>query len=71
MPFELRHFPEGHDDKKFDHFMLWNLDKKKYYNKHFRTKQAALNMAQAAIKFREKKESKIVKRGNKTIILPK
>ena len=70
MPFELRNFPKGHDGMEFPHFMLWNIHKKKYYNKTFKTRDAAINMAKAAIKFRERKESKVVKKNGKTFILP-
>lgn len=70
MPFELRSFPKGHDGMSYPHFMLWNLSKKKYYNKAFKTKEAAINMAKNAIRYREKKESKVIKKNGKTQILP-
>jgi len=70
MPFELRSFPKGHAGIDYPHFMLWNLDKKKYYNKSFRSKDAAINMAKNAIRYREKKESKIIKKNGKTRIIP-
>ncbi len=50
--------------------MLYNIHKDKYAKKIFRNKDGAINFAKNAIKFREKKDSKIVKKGNKTFILP-
>lgn len=70
MPFELRSFPKGHDGMEFPHFMLWNIHKKKYYNKTFKSRESAINMAKAAVKFRERKESKVTKKNGKTFILP-
>lgn len=67
MPFRIDSFPKGHEGMEYPHFMLYNLHKKKYAKKVFKTKQGAINFAKNAIKFREKKDS-IVK-GNK--VLPK
>ena len=70
MPFELRSYPKGHDGMEFPHFMLWNIHKKKFYNKVFKSRESAITMAKQAIKYREKKESKVVKKNGKTFILP-
>ena len=70
MPFELREFKEGHEGMNYNHFMLWNIDKKKYYKKTFRSRDSAITMAKQAIMYREKKKSKVVKKGKKTFILP-
>lgn len=70
MPFRLDYFKEGHEGMNYPHYMLWNIHKKKFYNKVFKSRESAITMAKAAIKFREKKESKVVKKGGKTFILP-
>jgi GT2 family glycosyltransferase len=71
MPFRLDFFKEGHEGKKFPHYMLFNMTKKTYAKKHFKTKEGAINFAKNAIKFREKKDSRITMKGNRTFILPK
>ena len=63
MPFRL--------DKNGDSIRLFNMTKKKYANKNFLTEQGAINFAKNAIRFREKKESKVSKKDGKIFILPK
>ena len=70
MPFRLDYFKEGHEGMNYPHYMLWNLTKKKYAKKVFRNKDGAINFAKNSIKFREKKDSKVTKKGGKTFILP-
>jgi hypothetical protein len=59
MPFRI--------DKKDNKFLLYNLHKKTYVKKQFKTKQTAIKMGKQYIKFREKK-SATVKEGR--FILP-
>lgn len=70
MPWRLDFFKKGHEGMDYPHYMLYNIHKDKYAKKIFRNKDGAINFAKNAIKFREKKDSKIVKKGNKTFILP-
>ena len=70
MPFRLDYFKEGHEGMNYPHYMLWNINKKKYAKKVFRNKDGAINFAKNSIKFREKKDSKVTKKGGKTFILP-
>jgi hypothetical protein len=70
MPFEIRYFPKGHKGKEFPHYMLYKFESKQMGKRHFKSKESAINSAKQAIKFREKKESKIVKRNNKTYVVP-
>ena len=58
MPFRI--------DKVNNKFKLFNLTKKEYSKKEFNTKAGAIGFGKNAIRFRERKNSKVV--GNK--ILP-
>lgn len=57
MPFRI--------DKVDSKFKLYNLTKKEYAKKIFNSKEGAIGFAKNAIKFREKKNSKVV--GNKVL----
>lgn len=52
------------------HYHLWNIHKKQYAKKVFKSKEGAIGFAKNAIRFREKKESKVIKKGGKTFIMP-
>ena len=65
MPFRIDYFKEGHEGKKFPHYMLFNLTKKEYVKKHFRSKEGAIGFAKNAIRYREKKTSMV--KGNKVL----
>lgn len=71
MPFRLDYFKSGHAGQEYAHYMLFNIHKKRIVEKHFKTKQAAINFARNAIRYREKKDSKVIVKNNKTFILPK
>ena len=58
MPFRI--------EKVGDKFKLFNLTKKEYAKKEFKSREGAIGFAKNAIRYREKKNSKVV--GNK--ILP-
>ncbi len=58
-------------DDKGSKFTLFNIHKKKLVAKEFNTKDGAIGFAKNAIRFRERKDSKIVKKDGKTFILPK
>ena len=58
MPFKI--------EKSGDKFKLFNIHKKEYVKKEFNSREGAIGFGKNAIRFREKKKSKIV--GNK--ILP-
>ena len=58
MPFRI--------EKAGDKFKLFNLTKKEYAKKEFKSREGAIGFAKNAIRYREKKNSKVV--GNK--ILP-
>lgn len=58
-------------DKNGDKFVLFNIHKKRLVQKNFNTLDGAIGFAKNAIRFRERKESKVTKKGNKTFILPK
>jgi len=70
MPFRLDYFRKGHAGMEYPHYMLYNIHKDKYAKKVFRNKDGAINFAKNSIMFREKKKSKVTKKGNKTFILP-
>jgi len=70
MPFRLDYFKKGHAGMEYPHYMLYNIHKDKYAKKVFRNKDGAINFAKNSIMFREKKKSKVTKKGNKTFILP-
>jgi hypothetical protein len=53
-------------DAKKGLFFLWNINKKKYVEIPFKSRQTAINAGKNYIRFREKTKSKVV--GNK--ILP-
>ncbi len=57
MPFRIDSFPKGHDGMAYPHFMLYNLNKKEYAKKVFKTRDSAINFAKNSIRFREKKDS--------------
>ena len=59
MPFRI--------EKVGDKFKLFNIHKKIYVKKDFKSREGAIGFGKNAIRFREKKDSKVV--GNK--ILPK
>lgn len=59
MPFRIDSFPKGHDGMNYPHFMLYNLNKKQYAKKVFKTRDSAISFAKNAIRFREKKDSKV------------
>lgn len=71
MPFRLDYFKGGHAGHMYPHYMLFNTKKKRMISKHFKSKDTAINFARNAIRLTEKKESKVIKRNNKTFILPK
>jgi hypothetical protein len=70
MPFRLDYFPKGHKGMMYSHYMLYNIHKKSYAKKTFKTKEGAINFAKNSIRFREKKPSKIQIKYGKTFILP-
>jgi hypothetical protein len=70
MPFRLDYFKKGHEGMEYPHYMLYNIHKDKYANKVFKNRDGAINFAKNSIMFREKKKSKVTKKGNKTFILP-
>jgi hypothetical protein len=70
MPFLIKYFPKGHVGVTYPHYMLYKFEKKEMGKRHFKTMESAINSAKQAIKFREKKEAKVVKRGNKTYVVP-
>ena len=53
------------------HYHLYNLHKKEYAKKVFKSKEGAIGFAKNAIKFREKKDSKVIVKNGKTFIMPK
>ena len=57
-------------DKSGDNFTLFNIHKKRLVQKTFKTKEGAIGFAKNAIRFREKKNSKVTNKGNKTFVLP-
>jgi hypothetical protein len=63
MPFRL--------DKVGESFKLFNMTKKKHADKTFVSAQGAINFAKNAIRFREKKDSKVSTKDGKIFILPK
>lgn len=69
MPFQIIHYKEGHENKKFPHFMLKNINTGEIVKKHFRSKEGAIGFATNAIKYREKVDSKVV--GNKILPIKK
>jgi len=70
MPFQLKHFKKGHDNMEFPHYMLKNINTGVMVKKAFRTRDGAINFAKNSIRFREKKDSKIVGKGDNVKILP-
>ena len=58
-------------DKTKDKFKLFNLTKKQYAKKEFNSIEGAIGFAKNSIRFREKKDSKILKKNGKTFIMPK
>ena len=56
-------------DKSGNEFTLFNIHKKRLVQKSFKTMDGAIGFAKNAIRFREKKDSKVTKKGNKTFIL--
>lgn len=52
------------------HYHLYNLHKKEYAKKIFKTEDSAISFAKNAIRFREKKDSKVSKKGGKTFVMP-
>ena len=69
MPFQLKHFKKGHDNMEFPHYMLKNINTGVMVKKAFRTRDGAINFAKNSIRFREKKDSKIVGKGDNVKIL--
>jgi hypothetical protein len=69
MPFQIIHYKEGHENKKFPHFMLKNIHTGEIVKKHFRDKEGAIGFAKNAIRYREKVDSKVV--GNKILPIKK
>tara|TARA_A100001391_G_scaffold131142_2_gene90383 strand:- start:970 stop:1167 length:198 start_codon:yes stop_codon:yes gene_type:complete len=57
-------------DKKEDKFKLFNLTKKEYGKKTFNSLESAISFGKNAIRFRERKKSKVEKKNGKTFILP-
>jgi hypothetical protein len=57
-------------NKKGDKYTLFNIHKKRLVQKEFNTLDGAIGFAKNAIRFREKKNSKITKKGNNTFVLP-
>lgn len=70
MPFRVDYM-KSMKGLKEPHYHLFNMNKKTYAKKVFNTKQGAISFAKNAIKFRERKDSKVVNKGGKTFILPK
>ena len=56
------------EDQNF--FKLFNLTKKQYAKKNFKSIEGAIGFAKNAIRFREKKSSRVLKKNGKTFILP-
>ena len=56
------------EDQNF--FKLFNLTKKQHAKKSFKSLEGAIGFAKNAIRFREKKSSRVLKRKGKTFILP-
>ena len=57
-------------DQKKETFKLFNLTKKQYAQKDFKSIEGAIGFAKNAIRFREKKSSRVLKKNGKTFILP-
>jgi hypothetical protein len=70
MPFLIKHLPKGHPGHEYEHWMLYNLTKKKLGKQHFKTLQAAINSAKNAIQYREKKKSKVINFKKKKYVIP-
>lgn len=70
MPFQLIHYKKGHDNMEYPHYMLKNIHTGKMVKKAFRNRDGAINFARNSIRFREKKESKVVGKGDNVKILP-
>lgn len=69
MPFRID-FMKSMKGESQPHYHLFNLNKKQYAKKYFLTKESAISFAKNAIRFREKKNSKVVNKGGKTFVLP-
>lgn len=52
------------------HYHLYNLHKKEYAKKIFNTEASAISFAKNAIRFREKKNSKVTKKNGKVFVMP-
>ena len=57
-------------DKSGNEFTLFNIHKKRLVQKTFKTMDGPIGFAKNAIRFREKKSSRVLKRKGKTFILP-
>lgn len=70
MPFQLVHYKKGHKNQEYPHYMLRNINTGVMVKKHFRSRDGAIGFAKNSIRFREKKDSKIVGKGDNVKILP-
>tara|TARA_Y100001963_G_C6703418_1_gene410660 strand:- start:633 stop:887 length:255 start_codon:yes stop_codon:yes gene_type:complete len=70
MPFQLVHYKKGHDKMEYPHYMLRNINTGVMVKKAFRSKEGAIGFAKNAIRFREKKQSKVIGKGDNVKILP-
>ncbi len=70
MPFRLDFLSSGHAGHKYPHYMLYNINKKMYVKKHFKSKDTAIAFARNSIMFREKKKSKVINKNGKIHIMP-
>lgn len=57
-------------DKIGGKFTLFNIHKKRIVQKQFNSMDGAIGFAKNSIRFREKKNSKVTKKNNKTFVLP-
>lgn len=64
MPYQIKYFKSGEHGVERPHYMIYNLKKKQLVNKHYKTKQAAINAGFNFMKYR--KEEPILQ-GNKIL----
>lgn len=69
MPFRID-FMKSMKGETEPHYHLYNLHKKEYAKKYFLTKDSAISFAKNAIRFREKKNSKVSTIRGKTFVMP-
>lgn len=53
MPYRIDFMKDGHKGNKTPHFMLYNITKGSYVNKHFKTKETAKNAGFNFMKYRK------------------